>query len=100
MCWGWGLTQTRAAKRAPLGKLKVVALAGTGLAGVILSGTVGTVVARLYGAGAEQAVSSAMHAMARQRKKRIRFDVMAVVCVAKNCPLDAFGGQAIEKASL
>jgi hypothetical protein len=50
----------------------------------------------LYGAGAEQAVSSAMHALARQRKKRIRFDVMAVVCVAKNCPLDAFGGQAIE----
>jgi len=82
MCWGWGLTQTRAAKRVPLGKLKVVELADTGLAGVILSGTVGTVVAMLCGAGAEQAVSSAMHALVRQRKKRIWFGVMAVVCMA------------------
>jgi len=73
-----------------------MALAVTGLAGLILSGTVGAVIACVCGAGAEQAVNSAMHALARQRKKRIRFDVMAVVCVAKNCPLDAFGGQAIE----
>jgi hypothetical protein len=85
MCWGWGLTQTRAAKRVPFGKLKVVELAGTGLAGVILSGTVGTVVVRLCGAGAEQAISSAIHVLAMRRKRPMRFSVIALVYEAKKC---------------
>lgn len=79
MCWGWGLAQTRAAKRGPFGKLKVMALAVTGLAVLILSGTVGAAIAWVCGSGAEQAVSSAMHALARQQKKCMRFGVMVVV---------------------
>lgn len=83
MCCGWGLVQTLAAKRAPLGILKVMELIVTALAGAILSGKV---VTRVFCVGAEQAVSSQMHALARKRKKRMRFVVMAVVSVALNCP--------------
>lgn len=81
MCCGWGLAQNLASKRVPLGKLKFMALDVTGLAGLILSGNV---VSRVFCAGAEQAVNSAMHALARKRKKRMSFGVMAVVSAAKN----------------
>jgi hypothetical protein len=84
MCCGWGLAQNLASKRVPLGKLKFMALDVTGLAGLILSGTVGAMIACVCGADAEQAVNSAMHALARKRKKRMSFGVIAVVSAAKN----------------